>query len=671
MHPAVFSLLAALAGVARLSPAAAQAECLSARSCEELQAQYSEIGGFPFRVSGSEDICAESDSGLGPGGSTQCFTDSFEAARSICYEAGARLCTIDEILLGATGNTGCNLNSELIWSSSPCAGGAPGIATSHGNARLNVPEGQPPTPHGEHGPPSCEPNLATELGIRCCADGEAIRAGRSLCDVYAAEQGGCTSVLNCAQLAARDDASQPARVTWPVSEGMAAVCGESDAGLGEDYTVQCFPAATWPGARAICDGTGARLCTVEELQGDVTAGTGCNGDLLLNWSSDDIGCDPGQHVQVIGNSVHCDARCTAKGAGAHCVDDETASAVRCCADAVVVHGSDCDEVVAQNLCALPGVTVTLGGEVETATGRPTTYSGTGNVGQGFRGGQPASLVDDIHDPSSWSDAPFGDCASCDERLFLTLDLGTNFPLTGVTIWHYYGDTRAYCSQKVAISQSSDFAGEEVVVYDTGTGFGAEETETGNSIAFDRTVARFVRHWSSRSTANTGVHFMEIDVIGLAQPQFASCEVTLHEHYVLHAGNAIRGGGAPSPCYDATHPKWRTASSLFYDNVHECEDVCDSDENCIGFVHNLAADPPYCVLKAAGDTMYENEAKDVYMKDDTVDFETQMTASRSRHCECATITYVEPDGSSIDGGVGVGGRGGPPGQGGGGRGGGGH
>ena len=86
------------------------------------------------------------------------------------------------------------------------------------------------------------------------------------------------------------------------------------------------------------------------------------------------------------------------------------------------------------------------------------------------------------------------------------------------------------------------------------------------------------------------------------------------------------------------------------------------QNCIGFVHNRAADPPYCVLKAAGDTMYENEAKDVYMKDDTVDFETQMTASRGRHCECAAITYMEPDGSSVDGGAGVGGSGGRPGGG---------
>eukprot|EP01051_Picozoa_sp_SAG22_P000597 SAG22_NODE_17_length_32684_cov_34.234095_10_plen_187_part_00 len=27
------------------------------------------------------------------------------------------------------------------------------------------------------------------------------------------------------------------------------------------------------------------------------------------------------------------------------------------------------------------------------------------------------------------------------------------------------------------------------------------------------------------------------------------------------GNAIRGGGAPSPCYDATHPKWRSVRTI--------------------------------------------------------------------------------------------------------------
>ena len=177
-----------------------------------------------------------------------------------------------------------------------------------------------------------------------------------------------------------------------------------------------------------------------------------------------------------------DTRCTAKGAGSRCIDDETPSAVRCCADAVVVHGSDCDEITAQNLCALPSVTVTLGEEVETATGRPTSAGG-------FLGGQAASLVDDIHEPESWADAPHGDCATCDVQLFLTVDLGNNYPIMGVTIWHYYGNTRAYCGQKVAISQSGVFQGEEMVVYDTGTDFGAPETETGNSIAFGASQPR--------------------------------------------------------------------------------------------------------------------------------------------------------------------------------------
>ena len=29
--------------------------------------------------------------------------------------------------------------------------------------------------------------------------------------------------------------------------------------------------------------------------------------------------------------------------------------------------------------------------------------------------------------------------------------------------------------------------------------------------------------------------------------------------------------------------------MFYDDVHECEDMCDADKHCVGFVHNLNAD----------------------------------------------------------------------------------
>eukprot|EP01051_Picozoa_sp_SAG22_P004129 SAG22_NODE_214_length_15003_cov_18.466519_5_plen_82_part_00 len=79
------------------------------------------------------------------------------------------------------------------------------------------------------------------------------------------------------------------------------------------------------------------------------------------------------------------------------------------------------------------------------------------------------------------------------------------------VWHYYGDTRAYCGQKIALSTTGAFVGEEVVVYDTGADYGPTESINGNIIVFVATTARYVRHWCSRSTANTSVHFLVIDV----------------------------------------------------------------------------------------------------------------------------------------------------------------
>ena len=38
--------------------------------------------------------------------------------------------------------------------------------------------------------------------------------------------------------------------------------------------VVCSAGESWEEARAICTGAGARLCTVEELEADETAGTG-------------------------------------------------------------------------------------------------------------------------------------------------------------------------------------------------------------------------------------------------------------------------------------------------------------------------------------------------------------------------------------------------------------
>jgi hypothetical protein len=626
-------------------------ECVSAKSCEDIQSEFP--GAFPYRVQhsqhGADNICAESDNGMGADGSSQCHTEPFVEARNICFEFGARLCSVDELIQGETHGTGCGHDGHQLWSSSPCSStgkddawtetvgdcryGDGTTAGTHCDGACNLLDtiegrtdvqdckdacdeieachafdmdfpfsgtcwlfsnvagqhtgdgaersrcyvtGQATATGGGGGDENCQVDLSTPLGVRCCADGADRRLGKSMCDIYAAEDNECSSSMTCAELAARDGAG-----SWPSATGSdAMVCGESDIAV-EGTPAQCWPDTGWAEARALCISAGARLCTVEELMADEAQGTGCGFDHEFAWTSDDVGCEPHQHVaiQACDNSgvaaadqpANCRAGYSHSAVPPNCMDGETGTAAtRCCADVRI--GEPCGEDVAENLCQMPHVSVTVGTEVDTLTDMPVR-SGSVRDG-GFRQpvANPDMIVDRSHEPGEWTTSPNGDCATCATRLYLTVDLGALYPLSGVTLWHYHGDARAYCAQKVALSTTGAFTGEEVVVYDTGLAYGGVEAEHGNTIAFDQTAARYVRHWSGRSTRNTGIHFMEIDIYGIAAPQFSTCEVTLHEHYQLNTGYAIRGGGAPNPCYDERSPKWRNAGSLY------CAYACSSPTN---------------------------------------------------------------------------------------------
>ena len=125
-------------------------------------------------------------------------------------------------------------------------------------------------------------------------------------------------------------------------------------------------------------------------------------------------------------------------------------------------------------------------------------------------GGAATTIDGDHSPATWTSSPHSSHPNCATQAYVTIDLGAPQSLTGVTIWHYYGNSRAYCSQKLAISDSGAFAGEEVVVYDTGTcsgwcsfpivcdggtsgdctpdNYGPTETADGNIFTWDRSPA---------------------------------------------------------------------------------------------------------------------------------------------------------------------------------------
>jgi len=49
-----------------------------------------------------------------------CYTTDYSNAADICLIAGGRLCTKAEMMKDCTRGTGCNFDSSLIWTSTPC-----------------------------------------------------------------------------------------------------------------------------------------------------------------------------------------------------------------------------------------------------------------------------------------------------------------------------------------------------------------------------------------------------------------------------------------------------------------------------------------------------------------------------------------------------------------------
>jgi prepilin-type N-terminal cleavage/methylation domain-containing protein len=105
-------------------------------------------------------------------------------------------------------------------------------------------------------------------------------------------------------------------------------CGESDRG---DW--QCTDNVTWLEAKNICEAEGSRLCTVEELENDITRGTGCGFDSHMIWSTSP--CDGGMFISEGWNRTDVPAFCqqdltrTTPEGGAF---TNVPIAVRCCAD---------------------------------------------------------------------------------------------------------------------------------------------------------------------------------------------------------------------------------------------------------------------------------------------------------------------------------------------------
>jgi hypothetical protein len=90
-------------------------------------------------------------------------------------------------------------------------------------------------------------------------------------------------------------------------------------------TDACVHEADAATAFATCNADGARVCTVAELEGACTAGTGCGHDGDLIWSSEACTNPPGKRARCGDNIL---AGCAANS----CADPSEGHEVRCCSD---------------------------------------------------------------------------------------------------------------------------------------------------------------------------------------------------------------------------------------------------------------------------------------------------------------------------------------------------
>ena len=154
----------------------------------------------------------------------KCYpSESLFAAQAICAQHGGRLCTRQELLQRCTVATGCNHESELVWTGTPAQG-----VVREGYWAV--------TGYGTEAKLELDP--AAKNHFRCCSD-QALPGWPQLrenCNVYA------------------------------VSE-----------------TPNC-QSGIWQIAKDSCAAVGGRLCTKQELMMGCTIGTGCTFDHFFLWS---------------------------------------------------------------------------------------------------------------------------------------------------------------------------------------------------------------------------------------------------------------------------------------------------------------------------------------------------------------------------------------------------
>ena len=103
-----------------------------------------------------------------------------------------------------------------------------------------------------------------------------------------------------------------------------------------------------------------------------------------------------------------------------------------------------------------------------------------------------------------------------------LDLGGQYYLNGLAVWHYFGDARSYHDVVFEVADNEDFTDSTVVFNsdaDNSLGLGAGtdaeyvESSAGKLVQFAPLPGRYIRLWSDGNTVNDDNHLTEVEVYG--------------------------------------------------------------------------------------------------------------------------------------------------------------
>lgn len=247
---------------------------ISQRSCRDLQ--------WPATATGLVHACGHTP--LKPDGTCP-QPGTLVEARAFCQARGARLCSVQEAVIGEGAHTGCGFNDVKLWTSTPCG--------RCGQDSYNT------VTYGSGGTPTvgCV-NKGWINAFRCCAD------TFSLAEVEVEESCKTCSELGWAGNANSDNSP---------------VCSDSEVGAGFHTGACVTEALPLQDAARLCHAVGARLCSLDEVKAGESSLTGCGHDGRTIWTR--TAC-PGGYFTLRGD-----------GAGnQRCSRPDEEMFTRCCAD---------------------------------------------------------------------------------------------------------------------------------------------------------------------------------------------------------------------------------------------------------------------------------------------------------------------------------------------------